>query len=119
MGSKMILENLKNNILSIKIFPKEGIFIRFWAKKPGLYSELEPRDLEFEYKEIENKSTDEYEKVLLDCMRGDQTLFTSTEEVKLAWKYITPILNNWSNTKLNIYEKSSSVPIINRSGGNL
>lgn len=111
--------SVHQNILSIKIFPKEGIFIRFWAKKPGLYSDLEPRDLEFEYKTIENKSTDAYEKVLLDCMRGDQTLFTSTEEVKLAWKYITPILKNWSSTKLHIYEKNSSVPIINRSGGNL
>lgn len=106
------------NILSIKIFPKEGIFIRFWAKKPGLYSDLEPRDLEFEYKTIGNKGTDEYQKVLLDCMMGDQTLFTSTEEVKLAWKYITPILKNWSSTKLHIYKKNSSVPIINRSGGN-
>ena len=105
------------NILTIKIFPKEGIFIRFWSKKPGLYTDLEPRDLEFEYETIENKNTDEYGKVLLDCMRGDQTLFTSTEEVKLAWKYITPILKNWSNTKLYIYEKNSSGPIINENGG--
>ena len=113
-------KNLKHqNILNIKIFPKEGIFIRFWAKKPGLYTDLEPRDLEFEYKTFENESTGEYEKVLLDCMRGDQTLFTSTEEVKLAWKYITPILKNWSGIKLHTYEKSSSVPIINRNRGNL
>jgi glucose-6-phosphate 1-dehydrogenase len=112
-------ENLEHqNILTIKIFPKEGIFIRFWAKKPGLYTDLEPRDLEFEYETIENKNTDEYGKVLLDCMKGDQTLFTSTEEVKLAWKYITPILKNWSKTKLHIYEKSSSGPIINGNGRN-
>ena len=104
-------DSRQRNILSIKISPREGIFIRFWAKKPGLYSDLEPRDLEFEYNKIEDKNTDEYDKVMLDCMRGDQTLFTSTEEVKLAWKYITPILRNWSNTKLHIYEKGTHTNI--------
>jgi len=105
------------NILSIKIFPKEGIFIRFWAKKPGLYTDLEPRDLEFDYKQAGNRGAGEYDKVLLDCMKGDQTLFTSTEEVNLAWKYITPILNNWSTTKLHLYKKNSSLPIITKDGG--
>ncbi|MCJ7665743.1 MAG: glucose-6-phosphate dehydrogenase [Actinobacteria bacterium] len=113
-------ENLKHqNILSIKIFPEEGIFIRFWVKKPGLHSDLVPRDLEFNYKKAGIQGTAEYDKILLDCMRGDQTLFTSTSEVRLAWKYITPILNNWSGTRLHIYEKGSSGPVINMDGGKL
>lgn len=105
------------NILSIKIFPEEGISLRFWAKKPGLYNDLEPRDLKFNYKKTGIQDTGEYDKVLLDCMRGDQTLFTSTAEVHLAWKYITPILKNWSGTRLHIYEKGSPGPIINPDEG--
>ena len=103
--------------MSIKIFPEEGISLRFWVKKPGLYNDLEPRDLKFNYKKTGIQDTGEYDKVLLDCMRGDQTLFTSTAEVHLAWKYITPILKNWSGTRLHIYEKGSLGPIINPEEG--
>ena len=100
------------NILSIKIYPRERIFIRFWAKKPGLVTDVEPRDLEFNYLKPEDEGTGEYDKVLLDCMKGDQTLFASTREVKLAWKYITPIIQNWEHTKLYQYKKRSTGPEI-------
>jgi len=74
---------------------------------------LEPRDLEFDYHYKDSEKTGEYDKVLLDCMNGDQTLFTSTDEVKQAWNYITPIIQNWDHTKLHIYDKGSTGPDIN------
>lgn len=106
-------EHRHRNILSLKIYPREGISLRFWAKKPGLTNILEPRDLEFDYHYENSENTKEYERVLMDCMKGDQTLFTGTEEVEQAWNYITPIIENWDHTKLHIYEKGSSGPEVN------
>ncbi len=101
------------NILNIKIFPDEGILIRFWAKRLGLLGNLEPRDFKFFYKRDPADTTGEYDKVLLDCLRGDQTLFASTEEVCLAWEFITPIYKNWKQNKLHEYSKGSLGPEIN------
>jgi glucose-6-phosphate 1-dehydrogenase len=109
-------EHDHRNILSIRVFPHEGIFLRFWAKKPGLTNILEPRDLEFDYRYENSHYTGEYDRVLLDCMKGDQTLFTSTKEVSKAWDYITPIIKNWGHTKLHFYKKGSSGPDINTEG---
>jgi glucose-6-phosphate 1-dehydrogenase len=98
------------NILSFKIHPREGIYLRFWVKRPGLTNILEPRDLKFDYHYENSEQTGEYDRVLLDCMKGDQTLFTSTEEVKQAWNYITPIIENWDHTRLHMYKKGSRGP---------
>ena len=76
--------------------------------------ELEPKNLSFLYKDSENASKlpDAYERILFDCIRGDQTLFTSTEEVAAAWKFITPILESWGKTKIYEYKKGSEGPEI-------
>jgi glucose-6-phosphate 1-dehydrogenase len=109
-------ERPHRNILSIRISPHEGIFLRFWAKKPGLSNVLEPRDFKFDYRYETSQITGEYDRVLLDCMKGDQTLFTSTEEVCKAWDYITPIIENWGHTRLHIYKKGSGGPEIKTKG---
>lgn len=103
------------NILSFNIQPDEGIKILFWAKKPGLDIRLEPKELSFSYKSSKeelSKLPDAYEKVLYDCINGDQILFTSTKEVEAAWEFITPILENWNSTKLHIYEQGSNGPVV-------
>jgi len=88
-----------SNMVSFNIKPTEGIDIRFWAKKPGLDTDIEYKDLSFNYKKGSIGKHDAYKKILLDCMKGDQTLFTNTEEVKAAWKFITPIIENWRHLK--------------------
>ena len=100
------------NVLTIQVQPKEGISLKFWAKKPGLETELEPRTLSFAYAEgeMERMLPNAYEKVLYDCIRGDQTLFASTPEVTAAWKFITPILQNWSQVPLKQYTPGSTGP---------
>lgn len=101
------------NILTFRIQPDEGISLRFWTKKPGLTTELEPKQLSFYYRDsdTELELPDAYEKVLYDCIRGDQTLFASTEEVAAAWSFITPILANWSTTPLHLYDPDTAGPL--------
>ena len=93
------------NVLTFHIQPMAGIEIRFWANKLGFGFQVEPRELSFDYPKtaIQDHLNDAYERVIFDCIRGDQTLFTSTEEVEASWRFITPILDNWHNTKLTTY----------------
>jgi glucose-6-phosphate 1-dehydrogenase len=100
------------NVLVFRIQPDEGISILFWAKKPGFATDLEPKKLSFKYKDSPDvaRLPDAYERILFDCIRGDQILFTSTDEVTASWKFITPILDNWNDTRLHIYEQGSEGP---------
>lgn len=104
------LERHHQNMLIFRIQPDEGITVVFWAKKPGFAMELESKTLSFLYKETSgtNLLPDAYERILYDCIRGDQTLFTSTEEVHASWKFITPILDQWQKLPLHVYETGSA-----------
>ena len=86
------------------------------AKKPVLVTALEPRELSFTYNESKSRAqtVDAYERVLFDCIKGDQTFFTSTEEVMASWKFVTPIINGWKKSKLYAYAKGSLGPQIER-----
>ncbi|HVM76899.1 MAG TPA: glucose-6-phosphate dehydrogenase [Candidatus Paceibacterota bacterium] len=80
--------------------PKEGISIHFWAKKPGFTMEIEERTFEFDIKgreagEERSQYTEEYEKLLRDCMEGDQTLFISSKEIAAMWRFVDPIEKGW------------------------
>jgi glucose-6-phosphate 1-dehydrogenase len=99
------------NILTFHIQPRAGISMQFWANKPGFGFEVEEKELAFDYPKrwIKTHSNDAYERVLYDCLKGDQTLFASTEEILSSWKFITPILENWNKTKLIYYNKNSQV----------
>jgi glucose-6-phosphate 1-dehydrogenase len=102
-----------SNMVTFSIQPEEKITVRFWAKRPGITSEIIPRDLSFDYAgDADGKESlpDAYEKVLFDCIAGDQTLFTSTDEVRASWEFITPILERWDATKLEVYTKGSAGP---------
>ncbi|PIP73676.1 MAG: glucose-6-phosphate dehydrogenase [Candidatus Lloydbacteria bacterium CG22_combo_CG10-13_8_21_14_all_47_15] len=102
------------NILTFSIQPDEGISVRFWAKKPGFGVHLEPRNLSFSYYGKEggfNEAAPEaYERVLFDCIKGDQTLFASTQELEVAWAFITPIHRGWRDEPLETYHAGSRGP---------
>jgi glucose-6-phosphate 1-dehydrogenase len=100
------------NVLTFLIQPDEGIELCFMVKKPGLDLEVIEKKLAFKYAEVEEESllADAYERLLFDCMRGDQTLFASTEEIKYSWKFVTPILKNWQILPLINYKKGSEGP---------
>lgn len=84
------------NVLSLRIQPNEGIALRFEAKMPG--SELRTRtvEMDFSYGSFFGvASADAYNRLLLDAMLGDQTLFTRSDEVEEAWRIVTPALAAW------------------------
>lgn len=86
----------KNKVV-FSLEPREGIHITFLSKKPGLELQVEPRELEFIYRHRNLKSqyVEEYEKLLLDCIEGNQMLFLSTDEVKAMWRFIDPVVRWW------------------------
>lgn len=79
-----------------------GIYIDFWAKRPGLEMEIEKRTLSFSLLEDCEACNiaEPYEKLILDCMSGDQTLFVSSREVKALWKFIDPIICAWDKDEV-------------------
>ncbi len=95
------------NILTFSLQPKEAISILFWSKKPGFDFVLEPQKLSFEQgkDELTRRIPDAYERVLFDCIRGDQTLFTSTSEVKSEWTIVMKLLELFKSLPLQRYKK--------------
>ena len=77
--------------------PADTIKIVFWAKKPGFDWEVERREFNFFLYEKEEKAqyVEEYAKLLLDAVRGDQTLFISTDEVRAMWEFVDPVTQAW------------------------
>jgi glucose-6-phosphate 1-dehydrogenase len=85
-----------NNVLVIRIQPDEGISIRFGAKVPGPTTHVHPVNMEFRYgSSFGVEPPEAYERLLLDCMLGDPTLFTRGDEVEASWRWITRIHRAW------------------------
>jgi glucose-6-phosphate 1-dehydrogenase len=92
------MEQLEPNILSIRIQPDEGISLRFAAKAPGAAMQLQEVDMNFFYRSSFGPSkqpVDAYERLLLDTMLGDRTLFTRADEVEQAWLWAEDILRGF------------------------
>lgn len=84
------------NVLTLRIQPNEGISLRFEVKTPGITLRTRPVDMDFSYGSTFGKTSgDAYDRLLLDCMLGDATLFTRADEVEEAWRVVTPALNVW------------------------
>ncbi len=84
------------NVLSMRIQPNEGISLRFEAKMPGADLRSRTVEMDFSYGSTFGvTSSDAYHRLLLDCMLGDQTLFTRADEVEEAWRVVTPIIGAW------------------------
>ena len=75
-------ERQECNKITISIQPEEQISILFWVKVPGFENHIEPKELSFSYHDSQSEHIDAYEKVLFDCIAGDQTSFISTDEIK-------------------------------------
>ncbi|MCL6563641.1 MAG: glucose-6-phosphate dehydrogenase [Firmicutes bacterium] len=104
---------LDPNLLAIKIQPDEGIILRFGAKEPGARIRVRTVNMEFLYDtSFADPAPEAYERLLLDAMLGDSTLFTRHDEVEQAWAIITAILEGWKRhrTPLHGYEAGSWGP---------
>jgi glucose-6-phosphate 1-dehydrogenase len=86
------------NSLVIRIQPDEGISLRFATKVPGQGIAVREVAMDFRYGAEFGSSTPEaYERLILDAMRGDATLFTRADEVEAQWAFIDPILGAWND----------------------
>ena len=84
------------SVLAFRIQPDEGISLSFSAKEPGMRLALQPVRMDFLYgKSFRQTLPEAYERLLLDALRGDATLFMRSDEVTTAWEFITPILEAW------------------------
>jgi glucose-6-phosphate 1-dehydrogenase len=88
------------NVLVIRIQPDEGISLRMLSKQPGVLLRMQPVKMDFQYSTSFGKSSPEaYERLLLDAMAGDATLFARNDEVEHAWRYIDVIEEAWHKSE--------------------
>jgi glucose-6-phosphate 1-dehydrogenase len=89
-------DSIDPNLLVLRIQPDEGITLRFSAKVPGQSMRIRTVNMDFLYGSAFLKQSPEaYERLLLDCMLGDPTLFAREDEVEEAWRFCTAILDGW------------------------
>ena len=102
------LGTMPPNVLVLQIQPVEGIFLSFQAKKPGSKLCMSTLNMSFDYRSIFGAEMPEaYQRLLLDCMIGDQTLFTRQDDVEVSWRLLTPILQAWEQDDSAPYEYSA------------
>jgi len=104
-----------SNILSMRIQPDEGIHLRFEAKVPDSDQGMRSVDMDFSYLSAFNGTVlpEAYERLLLEALEGDASLFTRSDAIELSWKLIDPILQGWEgpdSPELVIYKPGSWGP---------
>jgi glucose-6-phosphate 1-dehydrogenase len=109
-----VMNNIEPNVLAIKVQPDEGISLRFDSKVPGQVNQIRPVTMDFRYNAAFGvESPEAYERLQLDAMLGDSTLFTRSDEVEASWSLITPIHTGWATMpyqRLPQYEAGSWGP---------
>jgi glucose-6-phosphate 1-dehydrogenase len=93
------LTEMPPNVLVFQIQPEEGISLRFQAKRPGSKICIGTLNMAFSYKDIFGVEMPEaYQRLLLDCMAGDQTLFTRFDSIEVSWQLLMPVLEAWQRS---------------------
>jgi glucose-6-phosphate 1-dehydrogenase len=101
------------NQLILTVQPNEGVSLSLGAKIPGIQMRIRPVNMEFLYgTSFMSQSPEAYERLIMDAMRGDATLFTRNDEVEAQWRIIDPILEAWERdgTPLAEYQAGSPGP---------
>ncbi|NLK41369.1 MAG: glucose-6-phosphate dehydrogenase [Planctomycetes bacterium] len=105
------LEDMPPNVIRFQIQPDEGVYLSLQAKRPGSKLCMGTLEMAVDYQEVFGvKMPDAYQRLLLDCIVGDQTLFTRHDSVLASWEFLEPVLEYWqSHTEdLVIYPAGSS-----------
>ena len=98
------------NVLGIKIQPDEGIYLAFSAKAPGLKMHIDSVRMDFHYAtSFGVPSPEAYERLIVDAMAGDATLFARHDEVELSWEWVDHILDVW--------QQDGRVPLVHYDAG--
>ncbi len=92
------------NQFILRIQPDEGILLKFGMKEPGSGFKVKNVNMDFYYSDLSDENfAQAYERLILDTMKGDKTLFTKVEEVMTAWKFLMPVIDAW--------KKDSDIPL--------
>jgi glucose-6-phosphate 1-dehydrogenase len=90
-------EELGQNALVIRVQPDEGVTMRFGSKVPGTTMEVRDVTMDFGYGHAFTESSPEaYERLILDVLLGEPSLFPVNEEVELSWEVLDPVLKQWA-----------------------
>lgn len=93
-------QKYETNVLALRIQPNEGISMKINCKVPGPSGPIQPVKMDFLYGSYFGQTPPEaYERLIWDCILGDSTLFTRSDEVEQSWKILTPILDAWGSQK--------------------
>jgi len=88
--------DLLPNTLLFHVQPEEGISLRFQAKRPGPRLCMDTTEMKFYYRDmVEGELPDAYERLLLDCLNADPTLFLRHDAVEISWSLLMPVLQQW------------------------
>jgi glucose-6-phosphate 1-dehydrogenase len=113
-GRGDVCERIEPNVLTVRIQPDEGIELRFTSKIPGPEFKVGTVKMDMSYVEaFGGEPPEAYERLLLDAMRGDATLFSRRDAVEASWAWITPILEHVERQRpaaLAVYEPGSWGP---------
>lgn len=106
---------MHHNVLTFRLQPDEGIELSLRVKKPGFEDEIERADMDFSYDRSfadAHEHPDAYERVLVDAVRGDHTLFATRDEIIESWRIVNNVLHEWSKSgkELIVYKKGSEEP---------
>lgn len=89
------------NTLVFRIQPSEAILMSISTKRPGMQYQLHPVTMDFQFEDAFKMELPEaYERLLLDVLRGDSTLFTRSDELEEAWRFVTPVLEYWESQQI-------------------
>lgn len=88
--------DLTPNTLLLGIHPREAVTLTFETKRPGSKLCMSPAAMDFDYGTTFGMPREAYERLLLDAMSGDQTLFVRTDWISLSWAWLAPVLDHWS-----------------------
>lgn len=95
-------DRIEPNVLVLRIQPDEGITLKFGAKMPGQSIHIRDVNMDFQYgSQFGRHSPEAYERLLLDCMLGDPTLFARRDMVEKGWEILTPVLDVWRDEPAN------------------
>ncbi|MHC4949706.1 MAG: glucose-6-phosphate dehydrogenase [Planctomycetota bacterium] len=94
------LDDLPPNVLRFQIQPQEGMYLSLQAKRPGSKICMSTLEMAVDYQEVFGiKMPEAYQRLLLDCMLGDQTLFTRHDSILASWEILMPVLESWAQHK--------------------
>lgn len=110
-----IIHPVPPNRLTFSIQPTESITLSFQAKTPGTRMSLRSMNMSFSYGAGNERTVDAYEKVLIDCLNGDKTLFLREDSEYLSWQFLTPVIEDCAQCfnhreMLQFYPAGSSGP---------